>query len=118
MGSHSLSSLIKRIVQVVVVLLALSFVIFALMGLMPGDPLDIACSSNPRCNPANIAEMKKALGLDRPIHERYALWLSSAIQGDLGYSRTYRMPVTDIIFPRLINTFVLASLAVLVSALP
>jgi peptide/nickel transport system permease protein len=87
------------------------------MGLMPGDPLDIACNANPHCSPENVAQMKKNLGLDRPIYERYFVWLKAFAQGDMGYSRTYRRPVSEILLPRLGNSFILGLAACLLSIL-
>jgi len=55
--------IVRRLLQTVVVLFVLSFVTYGLMGLMPGDPLDIACAANPRCTMENLDEMKKNLGL-------------------------------------------------------
>lgn len=107
--------ILRRLLQTVLLILALSFVSYALMGLMPGDPLDIACQANPHCTPENLAQMKKNLGLDQPVYIRYAKWLSDFVQGDLGYSRTYRLPVTEILAPRLVNTFYLSGLSLLLS---
>jgi peptide/nickel transport system permease protein len=107
--------ILRRLIQTVVVLIVLSFVTYGLMGLMPGDPLDVACAANPNCTPENLDQMKRDLGLDRPIYERYAKWAWSFAQGDLGYSRTYRLPVTEILMPRLWNTAVLGLLVILVS---
>jgi peptide/nickel transport system permease protein len=109
------SYIVRRLVQTFFVLIGLSFVTFGLMGLMPGDPLDVACAANPRCTPENLEAMKHNLGLDRPIYERYATWASGFVRGEFGYSRTYRQPVTEIIGPRLLNTFILGSLVILVS---
>jgi peptide/nickel transport system permease protein len=111
------SYILRRLIQTVLVLVALSFVTFFLMGLMPGDPLDIACASNPHCTPDNLAQMKKNLGLDRPVYERYAKWAAAFLHGDLGYSRVYRQPVNKILAPRLFNTAVLSGCALLVSLL-
>ncbi|MGB1217387.1 MAG: hypothetical protein ACPG5P_05900, partial [Saprospiraceae bacterium] len=66
----------------------LSFISYSMMGLMPGDPLDIACQANPYCTPDNLEQMKKNLGLDQPVYVRYIKWLGSFVQGDLGFSRT------------------------------
>lgn len=96
--------IIRRLIQTLLVLFILSFVAYALMGLMPGDPLDIACQANPHCTPENLAQMKQNLGLDQPITHRYWQWFTDFISGDLGYSRTYRLPVGDILVPRLMNT--------------
>jgi peptide/nickel transport system permease protein len=109
------SFIIRRLIQTFVVLFLLSFVSYALMGLMPGDPLDIACQANPHCTPENLEQMKKNLGLDQPIAVRYGKWLSSFVQGDLGYSRTYRLPVTEILGPRLLNTVWLSGTSLLLS---
>jgi peptide/nickel transport system permease protein len=115
------SYIIRRLIQTVVVLFLLSFVAYALMGLMPGDTLDIACQANPHCTPDNLEQMKKNLGLDQPITVRYWKWVTEFASGDLGYSRTYRLPVGDILVPRLVNTLwlSLASLGLsLVIAIP
>lgn len=111
------SYIIRRLIQTIVVLFALTFVTYALMGLMPGDPIDIACSSNPHCTPENLVQMKKNLGLDRPIYERYGKWVTAFVQGDLGYSRIYQKPVKEILMPRLFNTMVLWGCALILSLL-
>ena len=88
---------------------------------MPGDPIDILMSSNPEITSDDIERLRKLYGLDQPIYKRYWHWLTSLFQGDLGYSRTYRIPVADIIGPRLINTAILslsALLLALVIAIP
>lgn len=107
--------IIRRLIQTLVVVFLLTFVSYAMMGLMPGDPLDIACQANPHCTPENLEQMKKNLGLDRPIHERYLQWLGELAHGELGYSRTYRLPVADILGPRLLNTVYLGLASTLIS---
>lgn len=107
--------IIRRLIQTVIVVFLLSFVTYAMMGMMPGDPLDIMCAANPRCTPENVDQMKKNLGLDRPIHERYFKWAKDLVRGDFGYSRTYRVPVKEILGPSLFNTIVLGILTMLVS---
>ncbi len=107
--------IVRRLIQTVVVLIVLSFVTYGLMGLMPGDPLDVACAADPKCTLENLDQMKRDLGLDQPIYQRYAKWAWSFAHGELGYSRTYRLPVTEILMPRLLNTVVLGLLVILVS---
>ena len=109
------SYVIRRLIQTAIVLFVLSFLTYLLMGLMPGDPLDIACQANPQCTPDNLEEMKRNLGLDRPVHVRFLEWAGNVLQGDLGYSRTYQKPVTEILLPRLGNTLILGLIALLVS---
>jgi peptide/nickel transport system permease protein len=111
------SYIIRRLIQTLVVVFVLTFVSYALMGLMPGDPLDIACQANPHCTPENLEQMKKNLGLDQPVHVRYLKWLGELAHGELGYSRTYRLPVADILGPRLLNTVYLGLASTLVSLL-
>lgn len=107
--------ILRRLIQTVVVIFLLSFVSYWMMGLMPGDPLDVACQANPHCTPENLEQMKKNLGLDQPIHVRYLQWLGDLLKGDLGYSRTYRLPVTEILGPRLLNTLYLSGISLLLS---
>ncbi|MGH6954697.1 MAG: ABC transporter permease [Alphaproteobacteria bacterium] len=96
-----------RLVQGLVVLLVMSFLIYALIGLMPGDPIDLMLSADPKLTPADAQRLKALHGLHLPIHERYANWLAAAVQGDLGYSRLYSRPVLEVLGPRLANTLVL-----------
>ena len=86
-----------------------------LLGLMPGDPVDLLISADPRLTAADAARIKAAYGLDQPIHQRYANWLIAALQGDLGYSRLYAKPVLIVLWNALQYTLVLMGLALLVS---
>lgn len=109
--------LLRRLLQSIVVVVLLSFVTYALMGLMPGDPLDVACSANPHCTPENLEQMKHNLGLNKPVYVRYLEWSGSLLKGDLGYSRTYKRPVLEILAPRLVNTIILGLISIVVSFL-
>ena len=73
-----------RLVQSLIVLLAMSFVVYVLIGLMPGDPFDILVGGDPKITSADVERLRRDYGLDRPVTERYLAWLSAAIQGDLG----------------------------------
>ena len=74
------------------VLAVMSFVIYALIGLMPGDPIDVMIASNPHLTAADAARLKALYGLDRPLVERYLAWARAALHGDFGYSRLYMQP--------------------------
>jgi peptide/nickel transport system permease protein len=103
------------------VLLVMSFVVYGLMGLMPGDPIDLMIAGDPHLTAADAARLKALYGLDKPWTERYLRWLAQVGRGELGYSRLYARPVIDAMAPALANTAVLmgASLAVsLAVALP
>lgn len=99
--------LIRRLIQGAGVLLVMSFVIYGLIGLMPGDPIDLMIQADPTLSTADAARLRAVYGLDRPILERYASWLGAAATGDLGYSRQFARPVLDVLLPRLGNTLLL-----------
>lgn len=97
----------SRLVQVVVVLVIMSFVIYALIGLMPGDPIDLMVAGDPHLTAADAARLKALYGLDRPLGERYLAWAQAALHGNFGYSRLYGRPALSVLMPRLGNTALL-----------
>lgn len=105
----------RRILQTLIVVAILSYVCYALMSLMPGDPVDALISSNPRISSADVARLRELYGLDQPVYVRYANWVHTIFQGDLGYSRTYRIPVSGLIGEKLNNTIYLSLLSLIVS---
>jgi peptide/nickel transport system permease protein len=96
--------LLRRALQSFLVLLIMSFVIYGLIGLMPGDPLDIMLASTPGLTPEAVARLREIYGLDQPLMLRYGHWLLAALHGDLGYSRLHSVPVTAVLFPALWQT--------------
>jgi peptide/nickel transport system permease protein len=113
--------LVRRLAGALAVLAVMSFIVYLLIGLMPGDPIDIMIAADPALTPADGARLRAAYGLDVPLWERYWNWLTAALGGDLGYSRTYNRPVLDILVPRLGNTLLLlgfSSLLAMAIALP
>lgn len=108
---------IRRLVGATIVLAIMSFVIYALMALMPGDPIDVMVQSDPNLTPADAQRLKALYGLDKPIGERYWNWLSAALGGDLGYSRIHNQPVLAVLGPRLSNTLVLMGASLVLSLL-
>jgi len=113
--------LAERLLQSVLVLAVMSFVIYGLIGLMPGDPVDLMISADPKITSEDAARLRSLYGLDRPIVERYGNWLTTALADDLGYSRLHAKPVLEMLGPALANTVTLLGLAFvfsLVIALP
>lgn len=104
-----------RLIQTLLVLLLLSAAAYLLLGLMPGDPIDLMAGADPRITSEDIARLKALQGLDRPIWERYLHWLISALRGDLGYSRLYAQPVLDIVADRMPRTLLLIGLALILA---
>lgn len=107
---------LHRVVQMVPILVLVSLLVFALLTSMPGDPLDRMLEDNPTITIEDYENMRKHYGLDDPIHLRYLKWATNVVRGDLGYSRQYRIPVQQLVLPRLTNTLVL-SISALVLAL-
>jgi peptide/nickel transport system permease protein len=102
---------VVRLTESLVVLLLISFAVYALIGLMPGDPIDIMVQSNPDLTPADAERLKALYGLDRPIVERYGNWLAAALQGDFGNSRVTMRPVLEMLWPRMGNTLLLLGIS-------
>jgi peptide/nickel transport system permease protein len=96
-----------RLIEIAAMLALMSFLIYGLIGLMPGDPIDLMRSADPRTSAADVARLKAVHGLDRPLVERYLAWTRAAMVGDLGYSRLFAAPVTATMLPRLINSVLL-----------
>ena len=104
-----------RLIESLIVLLLVSFAVYGLIGLMPGDPIDIMISSDPDLTSADADRLKALYGLDGPIVERYANWLVAALQGDFGFSRITMKPVLEILGPRLANSLLLLGLSLALS---
>jgi peptide/nickel transport system permease protein len=85
----------------------MSFVIYALIGLMPGDPIDLMRQADPRMGASDVARLKAVYGLDQPLFARYLAWAWQALAGDFGYSRLFGAPVRSALLPRLANSLVL-----------
>lgn len=96
-----------RLAQVLAVLAVMSFIIYALIGLMPGDPIDLMLTADPHLTAADVARLKALYGIDRPLGERYLAWAQAALGGDFGYSRLYSTRAVAALVPRLGNTAVL-----------
>jgi len=104
-----------RLGQSVLVLAFMSFFIYSLIGLMPGDPIDLMISADPYMTPEDAAYLRTLYGLDIPVYERYWNWLMTALGGDFGYSRLYNQPVAQILLPALGNTIQLLVMALTIS---
>lgn len=104
---------LRRLLSIVPVILGVTIVVFLLIKLVPGDVASVLLG--PEATPVEIEALHKALGLDEPLQVQYFRWLGSAIQGDLGDSIEYRVPVQALIFDRLGNTLILTLTALFLS---
>jgi len=109
--------LVSRTFGLLIVLLIKSFVIFVLIGLMPGDPIDLLMSANPNMQPEDVSKLRAIYGVDEPILSRYWNWLVNALHGDFGYSRIQHRPVLEVVIPALGNTIILTGTAFIISTL-
>jgi peptide/nickel transport system permease protein len=96
-----------RLVEIASVLILMSFLIYALIGLMPGDPIDLLRGSDPHLSSADIARLKELYGVGQPLFGRYLAWARQALSGNLGYSRLFAEPVLTALLPRLVNSLAL-----------
>jgi len=96
-----------RLAEIAAMLALMSFVIYALIGLMPGDPIDLMMGADPHLTSADVARLKLLYGVDRPLIGRYLAWAHAALSGDLGYSRLFSAPVVATLLPRLGNSLIL-----------
>lgn len=97
----------RRLLQAVPLLLLVSGIVFALLQAVPGGPL-AAYLENPNVRPEDIARLRTAYGLDRPLPVQYLSWLGAFVRGDWGVSFTDGRPVLTRIAERLPATLELA----------
>ena len=100
-----LSYLVRRLLTMILTLLAISLLVFVIIQLPPGDYLTTYMeelqSQGEIVSTEKIDFLRKQYGLDRSMPEQYAFWLFGMLQGDLGYSFEYNLPVTDVVGERL-----------------
>ena len=105
--------LIRRLLLTLPVLLGVATLVFALIHLIPGDPAQAILGET--ASEADVAALRKKLGLDRPLLEQYGAFLTNAAQGDLGTSLRSNAPVAEEITARLPATLELAAAAMFVA---
>jgi len=101
--------LARRLALTLPVLLGVATLVFSLIHLIPGDPAQaILGEAAPQ---ADVEELRRRLGLDRPLLAQYGAFLSGLIRGDLGTSLRTGLPVTGQILERMPATIELAAAA-------
>jgi peptide/nickel transport system permease protein len=103
--------ILRRLVIAVPILIAISFLVFSLLQLTPGDPVDAYLPPDQPVPPEMREEMRRQLGLDQPFLIRYGYWLRETLQGNLGYRTVAKEPVTDAITKRIGPTLLLMGTA-------
>ena len=107
--------IIKRLLLLIPVFLVVSVIIFMIIHLVPGDPIDniVRINSSPEQKAALVARY----GLDKPLILQYGIWFSNMLSGDLGDAIILRRPVSALIAQNLPHSLALGALALLFSTL-
>ncbi|MEH0071982.1 ABC transporter permease [Pannonibacter sp. Pt2-lr] len=105
--------LLRRFVSLCLTLLAAALAVFLILEVIPGDPAQLMLGVEAR--PDTLEALRNQMGLDRPAAERFLLWIAGLLQGDLGISYTYSVPVRDLVAARLPVTLPLALIALLLT---
>lgn len=111
-----LQYIIRRLLIAIPTLLIISFVIFAVLALAPGDPL-AQFALNPAIPESTRELIRIQFGLDQPWPVRYVRWLTSLLRGDWGFSFGTRGPVIDLIWQRLPQTLTVVGSAYLIAVM-
>ncbi len=109
----------KRVLQLVLVLLAVTFLSFLMINLLPGDPARAVCGIS--CDQKAYEQTRADLGLDHNIVYRYVTWLKDLVSGDMGTSATNKQPVSQALSQRLpvtIELLIYSEIIALVLAIP
>ena len=106
----------SRAAQIALTTAALSFIFYMLLGLMPGDPIDLAIMADPRLTAEDAARLRTLHGLDQPLLTRYLAWAGAVLRGEFGYSRLFARPVAALLWPALLSTLALLGWAILIAA--
>ncbi|TWT10860.1 ABC transporter permease [Reyranella sp. CPCC 100927] len=110
-----LSYILRRLAFTIPTLLLVAIAVFTLVRLIPGDPVQLMLGD--AADPAQVTEMRRALGLEEPLPVQFALWLSKVAVGDLGNSISNGLPVLPLMIERFQVSGVIVLLAVLCAAL-
>lgn len=101
--------ILKRLISAIPVLLGITIIVFFIMSLIPGDPATAILGSY--ATPENVEKLNRDLGLDKPVVQRYFIWLGNMLTGDFGRSFSLNRPVIDEVLERFNATLILAGTA-------
>ncbi len=106
---------IRRLIGIPPLLIGITLIVFCIVHLTPGSPVDDLIFNNPDIKAEDIAAIKQTLGINKPLPQQYVGWISQLVRGDFGISlKTYR-PVRTLIAQRLPNTLLLTASALVFS---
>jgi ABC-type dipeptide/oligopeptide/nickel transport systems, permease components len=96
----------KRALTSIITFFAVLVLTFILFRLLPGNPV-LLLFRNPQLTQQQIAQLSAQFGLNRPLYEQFILFIVNVFRGNLGLSFYYRAPVTQVLFPALLNSIIL-----------
>ncbi len=105
--------LIRRIVEAILVIFAISLITFFILNIIPGDPVELMLGEF--ATPETIEQVRHQMGLDQPVWKQYIDWLVNMLHGDFGTSYFQRVPVSSLIFSSFMVTLRLAVFAYLLA---
>ena len=108
--------ILMRLAAAIPVVLGATVVVFLILHLTPGDPVRLILG-HARASPERIEELREQLGLNRPIHVQYVLWLSRVLRGDFGISIGHKRPALGLVYERLPYTLGLTVTAMVIGVL-
>lgn len=114
-GEDLAGYIVKRLLQLIPVLIGVSIVVFLMIYLIPGDAAEVI--AGPTATAEEITNIRIKLGLDQPAYVQYFRYMSGVVKGDLGYSFQTGQAVSEAIATRYINTFSLAIFSALIAIL-
>src|SRR5215469_11043602 len=106
--------LLRRAGRAVLLLLAVSILLFLLLQAAPGEFLS-DMRLNPQISEETLTALRAEYGLDQPLLSRYLRWLESVARGEMGYSFAYNLPASELLWPRARNTLLLTIPALVLS---
>jgi peptide/nickel transport system permease protein len=107
--------ILKRMVLALPVLFGITVVVFLLVRLIPGDVIDAMLGTEASLRPEVREQLRKTLGLDRPLYVQYVTWLADIVRGDLGRSLRTGQPIVENLSGKLPITLELAFLSIVMS---
>jgi ABC-type dipeptide/oligopeptide/nickel transport system permease component len=110
-----LAYIARRLLLLIPVILGVLTLVFLMRALVPGDPIEIMFLGQVPPDPDTVADIRRELGLDKPLPMQYVQYLAGVVQGDLGTSIRTRRPVLDEIMDRYPYTLVLTAASLVVA---
>lgn len=105
----------RRLAQMVPVLLGVTIIVFTLVHLIPGSPA--AAMLGPNASDAAVAQLNKQLGLDKPLYVQYFYFMRNLAELNLGNSTKFRVPVSSLVFHRLAVSLSLVAMTILLTVI-